>query len=280
LPICDGFFYYPNRHVYGVPEEMGLACESVSFTATDGPRLDGWFFPAVTVADGPQSGGSPRSAAKGTVLHLHGNAGNMTGHFEHVAWLPATGWNVLCFDYRGYGRSQGTTTREGTVLDAHAALDYLLSRPDVDPARIVGFGQSLGGAIGIVLGAERSEIRGLATDGAFDSYRRIASCHIRHNPLLMCVAWWVPSVLMSNGHDPIDCIGRIAPRPVLIIHGTEDEVVPVQMAERLYHAAGDPREIWLVQGADHYDPLREHGDEGRARLLDFFARSVNGSRNH
>lgn len=272
MPICDGFFYCPKRQVYGSPEEVGLAHERVSFAASDGPRLDAWFFPAV----GNEN--AEPAAAKGTVLHLHGNAGNMSGHFEHVAWLPAAGWNVLCFDYRGYGRSEGRATREGTIRDAHAALDYLLSRPDVDPRGIVAFGQSLGGAIGIVLAAERPEIRGLATDGAFDSYRRIASCHIRHNPLLLCVAWWVPSVLMSNGHDPIDHIGRIAPRPVLIIHGTADQVVPVEMGKRLFDAAGDPRKIWLVDGADHYDPLREHGEEGRARLLNFFNESVsNGS---
>ncbi|HOA73346.1 MAG TPA: alpha/beta hydrolase [Phycisphaerae bacterium] len=273
MPICDGFFYYPNRHVYGKPEQMGLAYERVTFAAKDGPRLDGWFFPAAANADE-----SPPGPAKGTVLHLHGNAGNMSGHFQHVAWLPAAGWNVLCFDYRGYGRSEGTVTREGTLRDAHAALDYLLARPDVDDHSIVAFGQSLGGAIGIVLAAERQEIRALATDGAFDSYRRIASCHIHRNPLLLCIAWWVPSVLMSNGHDPINAIGRIAPRPVLIIHGTADNIVPVEMAERLFHAAGEPRDLWLVDGADHYAPLREHGDEGRARLLAFFEKAVQGER--
>lgn len=269
MPICDAFFYYPNRHIYARPEQTGLRYERVSFVASDGPRLKGWFFPAV-------SHGSADGAARGTVLHLHGNAGNITGHFEHVAWLPAAGWNVLCFDYRGYGRSQGRTTREGTIRDAHAALDYLLARPDVDPRGIVALGQSLGGAIGIVLAAERQEIRALATDGAFDSYRRIASCHIRQNPLLLCVAWWVPSVLMGKSHDPVDCIGRIAPRPVLIIHGTEDAIVPVDMARRLFDAAGEPRHIWLVDGADHYDPLREHGDEGRARLLAFFDQAIAG----
>lgn len=262
MPICDGFFYYPNQHVYGSPEELGLAHESVWFSAPGGPLLDGWFFPAC-------------GRACGTVLHLHGNAGNMTGHFQHVAWLPAVGWNVLCFDYRGYGQSRGTVSREGTVDDAHAALDYLLSRPDVDSDRIVAFGQSLGGAIGIVLAAERPEVCGLATDGAFDSYRQIASWHIHQNPLLMCVAWWVPPVLMSNGHDPIHCIGRIAPRPVLIMHGAADAVVPVNMAHALYAAAAEPKELWIVDGADHYDALRDRADEAQARLLAFFDRCVN-----
>jgi hypothetical protein len=198
----------------------------------------------------------------------------MSGHFQHVAWLPAAGWNVLCFDYRGYGSSRATITRAGTIVDAHAALDYLLRRSDVDPGRIVAFGQSLGGAIGTVLVAERPEIRGLATDGAFDCYRRVAAWHIRHNLWLMPIAWWVPHLLMSKDYDPIDYIGRIAPRPVLIIHGTADEIVPMHMARSLHAAAGDPKQLWLVDGADHYDPLGNDGDEGRAKLLEFFVGCV------
>jgi len=263
LPICDGFFYYPNGQIYGSPDELGLDFEPVSLSTRDGLKLDAWFLPAVKDRHG-------RPTHAGTVLHLHGNAGNMTGHFQHVAWLPPAGWNVLCFDYRGYGRSQGRVSRAGTVLDAHAALDYLLGRPDVDEERIVAFGQSLGGAIGIVLAAERPEIRSLACDGAFDNYRRVASWHIRRNPLLLCSAWWVPRFLMSRDHEPVECIGRISPRPVLIMHGTADQVVPVEMARSLYGAAGEPKEIWLVEGADHYDTLGEHAEEGQARLLRFF----------
>src|SRR5690606_7752336 len=111
------------------------------------------------------------------------------------------------FDYRGYGRSEGTVTRAGTVQDATAALDFLLRHEPVDPTRIVAFGQSLGGALGIVLAAERTEITGLAVDGAFDSYRRIASWHVRRNPLLLCVGWWVPRLLMSDTYNPIDYVG-------------------------------------------------------------------------
>ncbi|MBI4579121.1 MAG: alpha/beta fold hydrolase, partial [Planctomycetes bacterium] len=254
--IGDRFFYYPNRRVYGSPEELGLAYEAVRFPTSDGLSLAGWFFPAIDAAGAaarlgvnkltrscppedqgnrstwsscPQDRGNlsstgsdpelveglPSVRAHGTVLHLHGNAGNMTGHFQHVAWLPAAGWNVLCFDYRGYGESPGRTTRSGTVADAHAALDYLVARPDVDRRRIVAFGQSLGGAIGIVLVAQRPEIRGLATDGAFESYRRIAAWHVRHSPLLLPIAWWVPRLLIGNAYDPIDHVGRIAPRPLL-----------------------------------------------------------------
>ncbi len=258
---CDSFFYYPNARRYGSPEELHLRYESVSFAAGDGPRLHGWFFPAV---------GDPR----GTVLHLHGNAGNITGHFVHTAWLPAAGWNVLCFDYRGYGQSEGGITRAGSIADAHAALDYLLARQDIDRRRIVVFGQSLGGAIGIVLASERPEIRGLAVDGAFDNYRRIVGWHIRRNPLLLAIAWWVPSLLVKTGYDPIDYVAKIAPRALLVMQGTEDHVVDPAMARRLYDAAGEPKELWLVEGADHYGAMQDRPEESHPRLLEFWGRCV------
>jgi len=257
---CDNFFYHPTRTVYEQPDLAALAGEDVVFPAQDGVVLHGWFFRA-------------RDRAFCTVLHLHGNAGNVTGHFGHVAWLADCGFQVLCFDYRGYGRSAGRINRAGSIADAHGALDYLLGRPDVDPGRVVVMGQSLGGTIGIVLTAQRSEIRGIVTDGAFDHYRHIAAHHIRHSPLLRLAAWWVPR-LMSDTHNPIDCVEQISPRPILILHGTADTVVPVKMARNLYARAREPKELWLIEGADHYEALDERADEVRPRLVSFFRKCV------
>ena len=91
---CDSLFYYPTKKLYERPEKSGLRFESVFFETEDGERLHGLFFHAV-------------SAPLGTVVHFHGNAGNVTGHWPLIAWLPPAGWNVLCFDYRGFGQSTG-----------------------------------------------------------------------------------------------------------------------------------------------------------------------------
>ncbi|HPD30770.1 MAG TPA: alpha/beta hydrolase [Phycisphaerae bacterium] len=258
--LADSFFYYPNRTEYERPCDYGLKFEDVSIGTPDGLRLHGWFFPA-------------ESEPAGTVLHLHGNAGNLTGHFQHVAWLPAAGWNVLCFDYRGYGRSEGRISRRGSIADANAALDWLLAQPKVDRGRIVAFGQSLGGAIGIVLTAQRPEIRGLIADGAFDHYRRIARWHILRNPVLLVLAWWLP-LLMSRDLNPIDFVSRIAPRPILLMHGTADTVCPAVMARRLYAAAAEPKEIWLIEGANHYQAMQEMPEQTHPRMLAFFEKCV------
>jgi fermentation-respiration switch protein FrsA (DUF1100 family) len=259
---CNRVFYYPNQKRYGSPEDLRVAYESVKFPTRDGAMLHGYFFPHV--------GSAP---ALGTMLHLHGNAGNISGHFVHVAWLPEAGWNALTFDYRGYGQSQGRVTRQGSVEDAHAALDYLLHREDVDSGKIVAFGQSLGGAIGIVLTAQRQEIRALATDGAFDSYRGIVAWHVRKHPLLFAVAWWFPYG-MPLGLDPINYVKSISPRPLFIMHGTADEVVDPAMGRRLYDAAGEPKDLWLLEGADHYSAMQDHPKEAHSRLLTFFEQSL------
>ncbi|HUN82536.1 MAG TPA: alpha/beta hydrolase, partial [Phycisphaerae bacterium] len=94
---CDRVFYYPDRRVHGDPAEHGLKYEDVYFAAPDGVRLHGWFFPAT-------------KPATGTVLHIHGNAANVSAHYEFIRWLPAAGYNVLTFDYRGYGQSGGHVT--------------------------------------------------------------------------------------------------------------------------------------------------------------------------
>jgi len=264
MRIFDRFFYHPTNERYASPEEFHVTYESVNFRTSDDLLLHGWFFPA-------------QGQARGTILHLHGNAGNITAHFPHVAWLPAEGWNVLCFDYRGYGASEDTVTREGTLADAHAALDYLLGRPDVDHDRLMVFGQSLGGALAIVLAAQRKEIRSVVADGAFDHYRKVAAWHVHHS-LLLLIAWWAPW-LMSNDLNPIDYVGCIAPRPLLIMHGTADRIVPVEMARRLYHAAEEPKELWLFDGADHYGATHELAEQARPRLLDFFERCLRPQQN-
>lgn len=261
----DRLFYQPTQMVYSSPETYGLTYESVRFAVHGGEQLHAWFFPA-------------RGDATGTVVHCHGNAGNITGHFEHVRWLPARGWNVLCFDYRGFGQSQGQVTRPGTIEDTHAAIDYVKSRDDVDADRIVLIGSSLGGAVGTVVAAERSDVRGLVLDSAFSHYRREVKWVCQQQWLTWGVAGIVARLLFSDGLNPIDCIGRIAPRPVLIIHGTADRVVPVSMADELYTAAREPKELWLVEDLAHTAIFCDHADAAFPRVLDFLGGCLNHQR--
>jgi uncharacterized protein len=158
--MVENMFFYPDRVTYTRPEQFGLRVEELHF-ASAGAQLHGWWLPAV-------------GAATGSVLHVHGNAANISNHLPLVAWLPLAGFNVLMFDYRGFGQSEGRPTLNGIVDDAAAALAVLRQRPDVDAARLAIFGQSLGGATALRLLARPGAAQGVRLaiiDSAFSSYR-------------------------------------------------------------------------------------------------------------
>ncbi len=269
----DRFFLYPTRTVYDRPEEHGLAYEEVSFNANGaaGPgQLHGWLFRAA-------------GDARGTVVHCHGNAGNITGHYRFVAWLPRRGWNVFCFDYAGFGRSAGHPSRERALLDTHAAIDCLSGRDDIDPARIVLFGQSLGGTVATAVAAERDDLAGLAAEGAFSSYRREARFVCRRTWWLWGVSAVVPHIFIAQGCDPIDCVGRIGPIPKLFICGTADGIVDYRQTVDLHALARDPKDLWVIEGGAHTaalvsveDDLPDQVADRRERFCDFLDGAVNG----
>lgn len=240
----ERYFFYPDAERYAEPAQFGLVAEDVHLAAADGARLHGWWLPA--------AGGS----AKGTVLHLHGNAANISNHLPLVAWLPAAGFNVLTVDYRGFGRSEGQPTLDGVVADGRAALDWLRGRPGVDAGRLIVLGQSLGGATAIRVLAEDGGrgVRLLVVDSAFASYRGIAREAAAQSPVL---GWLAPAAVLSlpaGRLDPSAAMGRLS-LPVLILHGTADATIPYGHAERLYAAAGGGRELMRIEGGAHIDGL-------------------------
>ncbi len=233
----DSVFYHPDHRVYTTPANNGYAFEEVTFPSADGTALNGWFIPA-------------KGKALGTVIHFHGNAQNMTAHYSFVDWLPANGFNLFTFDYRGYGKSAGKPDRKGVYADSIAAVEYVKTRTDIDQSRLIVFGQSIGGATALaVMGNNDFDgIVGVATDSAFSSYKRIA-CD--HTFLLKPLAY----LLIGNTLSPDKTVGNIAPIPLLIIHGTADRVAPYKHAKRLYEKAGEPKELWTVENGGHTSAL-------------------------
>jgi fermentation-respiration switch protein FrsA (DUF1100 family) len=252
----SGLFYHPTADVYRVASQVGTPCEEVWFASADGTRLHGWWLPA----QGP---------AKGTIVHLHGNAQNLTAHAAYVLWLPREGYHVLTFDYRGYGQSAGEPDRHGLFLDAAAAIAYARGRPDATPDRLVVYGQSLGAANALaVVGETRpTGVRAVIAEAPFASYRGIVRDKLRQLWLLRPLRWPLSWVLLSDRHSPAPAVGRIAPVPLLLIHGTADEVIPVHHSERLFAAAGEPKTLWLIPDGHHADAMFRDGKAHRQRLL-------------
>lgn len=261
----DGFFYYPNCTTYERPEAYGLVYEDVRFKTRDGLTLAGWFLPAAN--------GRP---ARGTVVHFHGNAANISGHLLLVSWLPTQGYNVLMFDYRGYGESEGKPTRAGTIADGNAAIDYALSRPEVRAGPLFAYGQSLGAAVAVVVSAQRPEIAGVIAESPFSGYRRIAARHLQKRIFISPLARGLATICVSGGYDPIDAVSRIAPRPVLVIVAGNDKICFPELGRELFEAAREPKEFWEAPGSEHLGILEDNASgliEHVASFLDRTGRS-------
>lgn len=262
---ANGLFYHPNDTVMMKPSDSALAYEDVSIVSEDGTRLHGWFIPA-------------KEPAWATVIHLHGNAANMSAHLKFVSWLPYQGCNVLMFDYRGYGASEGRPSRRGIFDDSMAALDYALSRTDVDRERVVLLGQSLGGAnaIAVAVAAGEAAVRAVVVDSSFYSYRSIVRDKIGEIPGVRWLKTPLSYVMATDSFHSGDLIASLSSIPVLIIHGTDDVVIPYHHGKRLYDHAREPKTLLTVEGGRHISALTAQGHLYQPRVLDFIRQALDG----
>jgi fermentation-respiration switch protein FrsA (DUF1100 family) len=256
---CSSVFFQPQRMQYLTPDEIGLAYEDVYFRNSDGLMLHGWLLAA-------------QGRAKGTVLFLHGNAQNISTHIASVHWLPAQHYNVFLPDYRGYGLSEGEASLAGVQDDINSAMAYLLQRADLDSERIVILGQSLGGALAIYNVAHspyRQKIKALITESVFSDYEGI----VREKLSSFWLTWplqWPLALTIDNDYSPLTVVGKVSPIPLLIIHGDNDNIVPLSHGQTLFAAAAQPREMWVVPNGGHIEAFRHK--EYQARLLEYLER--------
>jgi len=236
----EGYIFFPDRGFAGDPEEWGMPFESVYFDTADGVRLHGWFVP-----------GDNRV----TLLWCHGNAGNISDRLHNMKLLhERLGVSIFIFDYRGYGRSQGMPSEEGSYRDAQAALAYLHSRPDVDNEAVVIFGRSLGGAVAVDL-ASKYPCLGLILESTFTSLVDIFE---------------MPPTIPPIKYDSLAKIKRVR-APLLMLHGNRDEVVPFESGYMLYKAANQPKKFCAIDGAGHNDTYIVGGEGYFAAIQEFIA---------
>ncbi|MBW3601500.1 MAG: alpha/beta hydrolase [Actinobacteria bacterium] len=229
----------------GSPARAGLpGADEVLLRTDDGLGLGGWFVPA----DG-RSGGA--------VVVFNGNAGNRSHRAPLATALAAEGLSVLLFDYRGYGGNPGSPSEEGLARDARAARDYLVARRDVDPGRLVYYGESLGAAVAVSLAVD-SPPAALVLRSPFTSLADIARVHYPFLPARR---------LLWDRYAVADRIADVHV-PTLVIAGARDGIVPPGQSRRVCEAAAGPRRFVLL-GADHNDPLLLAGDRVVAETISF-----------
>ncbi len=242
--------YFPTREYAVTPMDVGLEFEDLTLETSDGVAIAAWYV--------------PHAAAKGSVIFCHGNAGNISDRLESLKLLHRAGLNVLIFDYRGYGRSEGRPTETGTYQDAESAWTYLVQVKKQSPDQIVLFGRSLGGAVAIEL-AGRHTPAALVVESTFTSLLDIGRIHYPFLP----VRW-----LLTYRYDSLSKVPGIG-CPKLFIHGREDELIPLANGRALFAAAARPKEFLETPGG-HNTGGFTYSPAYTAKLAGFLNRALGG----
>ena len=243
----EKLIYFPSRPFDVTPDQLALRFENLDLVAEDGTHIHGWFLPAPPRTG--TAGSNPDAVGPITVLVCHGNAGNVSHRLDRVLLMhDRLSTDVLLFDYRGFGRSSGRPEEQGTYRDARAAYRYLTHDLGRDPGRIILFGESLGAAVALQLATEVAAA-GLVLEAPFTSIPDMAKKVYPFLPL---------AGLVRTRYDNLSKISGLA-MPVLIFHGTKDDVVPFDHGERLFAAAREPKTFFPVEGAVHNDTYLKGG---------------------
>lgn len=219
----DRLVYFPEHALITTPRVLGVDYEDVFLTTEDGVHLHGWFVPTP----------SPRA----TLLFLHGNGGNISHRIDKIDIFRRLGLNVFIVDYRGYGRSGGRPSEDGTYLDARAAWSYLMQTRAIPASRMVVYGESLGSAVAIELAVEQTP-RAVMIESGFTSIPDLGAE----------IYPWLPVRLISRfRYASKENIAQLRV-PVLVIHSRLDDITPFHHGEQLFAAANEPKQFLEIRG--------------------------------
>ena len=224
--------FEPAAALQTSPARLGAPFEELRIPSGSGAErgdLYAWWIPA-------EQTGAP------TVLYLHGNSRNISYNLENALRYRALGSNLLLVDYRGYGKSTGGKPSEAKVYeDTEAAWQYLVKQRGVKPQQLFIYGHSLGGAVAIDLALRHPEAAGLITESTFTSMQAMGELKYDFLPA---------GLLLNQRFESLQKITQLKV-PLLLIHGTWDQKVPVGMAQQLFEAAPQPKTLVMIEGGEH-----------------------------
>ena len=249
--------FHPERTYAATPRLFGLPFEDVAPGTEDGVRLHGWFIPA-DEGSPREAGRQAARAGRWTIVLFHGNAENVGDNLDLALRARSAGYNVLLVDYRGYGQSAGQPSERGLYLDGRAALSFLGSRRDVDDSRIVVWGRSIGAAVAVAVAADSGPSRSVRPAGVV-----LESPFTSVPELLRAGGHWTLLALSRFGSYRFDSAARMSRVrvPILVIHGTADEIAPFALGRRLFDLAPGRKEFAAIEGGRHNDLWALHADE-------------------
>ena len=241
--------FHPTTDIARTPRDVGLDYLDLYFTTADNVRLNGWFIPHLQ--------------ASATMIWFHGNAGNIGDRVDNIKLLhDKTHINIFIFDYRGYGRSPGSSSETTTYIDGDAAMNFVRTQLQVESKNLLIFGRSLGAAVAAEM-ASRHDSRAVILESPFMSIREMARVMLPALPI---------GPLLSAKFDVIDKVGKIT-APLLVLHGDQDEIIPFEQGQRVFAAARQPKQFYPIKGAGHNDTFIVGGNGYYERLQSFIENS-------
>ena len=219
------YVYYPASDIVTTPAEAGLLYEDLMLEASDGIKISAWYIPAVNPG--------------ATVLFLHGNGGNISHRLEFIEMFYSLGISTMIIDYRGYGKSEGAPTEQGTYLDSEAARDFLVSEKNIDPESIIFYGRSLGGPIAARL-AGKYPPAALVLDSTFTALGDVGAKLYPYLPVRKFLKFKYNTIGYLK---EVDC-------PVIVIHSISDGYIPFSHGQKLFEAVKGKKEL-VETGGDH-----------------------------
>ena len=235
---CTNLIFQPTRHIVITPDAISVEYEDVYLKANDGVMLHGWRL----YSDRP---------ATGTILFFHGNGENISTHMANVYWLVDKGYDVLLFDYRGYGKSQGTPDLDLIVQDAQDMIGYAVAHTQAD-AELVVMGHSFGASLSIYAVAHsryKSRISALVSIAAFSDYHDVAQDALARSWLFWLFQWPL-SFTIDDSYSPLESVADVSPVPLLLMHSRSDEMIDYYHVQALFDAAVEPKKLITITG-DH-----------------------------
>ena len=236
--------YFPDRTVFFTPNHIYLKYEEIRYKTSDNLSINAWLIPA--------------DSSKSIVIFCHGNAGNISHRLESIQIFNRLSLDVFIFDYRGFGKSEGTVNEEGTYLDALGAWNFLVEKKEYNPNQIIIFGRSLGAGVASWLAREKQS-KALILESSFTS---LPDLGVKIYPIL-------PVRLLSRYNYPtLENIYHIT-CPKLFIHSKDDEIIPFSLGMKNYESAPEPKMFLEIQGS-HNDGFIVTGSkyiEGIAKFI-------------
>ena len=236
--------FFPDKTIVQTPADYDLPFEDIWFTSSDSIRLHGWLIPA--------------SPSNHILLFCHGNAGNISHRLDNVRLLNQRGISVFIFDYRGYGRSDGSISEKGFYLDSEAANEVARKWAETHKAKLIVFGRSLGGIAATHLGATKS-CDGLILESTFTNMGAMAGAHY---PLPFAER------ILKHRLNALGEIDQVR-APILFFHGDKDRIVPIRLGRGLFEAAPNPKEFVVIPGAGHNDTYFVGGQDYFKKIENF-----------